>query len=122
MSNSPDPSVSLKVYEFKTGVMNMNFLMGAKILKPSSLFNVKIYMGPTASVFVGKNITLNDVKQNSSTTRASANIQVGVGFDISKFSLDVRLEEGLTNIAKDGNGIANNSILFILGYKISGKQ
>jgi hypothetical protein len=107
------------VFHFQTGVINSNFIMGAKILNPSSLFNIRIYTGLTGSIFVGKRFQLNGIEVPKKMIKSgSANIQTGLGFDISRFTMDVRLEFGLTNLSKNEFRMTQSSMLLILGYKI----
>jgi hypothetical protein len=113
---SPGYDVDAKV---KTGNVNVNALLGVKLLKLTSLFNVRAFVGPSTSMIVAKSLYENGNKvSNSGVSKSSFNIQAGVGIDIGNVTIDARYEKGFTNLTSGSDNLKINSVLVTVGFKI----
>jgi hypothetical protein len=103
----------------KTGNVNINALLGVKLLKLTSLFNVRAFVGPSTSLIVAESIYTAGVKySNTNLSKSSFNLQAGIGVDITKLTIDVRYEKGFTDISNGVDNLKINSVLLTLGFKI----
>lgn len=85
--------------------IDIPIILGYK-LNEGDAFIMSLQAGPVASLMTSKSIsyTIEEVKQ-SSLTDMLWSIQVGVGFDILMFTLDLRYEIGLNNIYKQDSAL-----------------
>ena len=105
--------------KLKTGNINVNALLGVKLLKLTSMFNVRAFAGPSTSLIVAKSFsTLGVTDSNPNIAKSSFNVQAGIGVDITKLTIDVRYEKGFTNISNGTDNLKINSVLLTLGFKI----
>ena len=106
--------------QIKTGNVNVNALVGVKLLKLSGLFNLRVFAGPSTSFITAKGYYVEGKKSGGvpNIKSSSINVQGGVGVDITKFTVDVRYEQGLTNLSNWGDDLKINSVMVVLGFKI----
>jgi hypothetical protein len=112
---SGDEDVKTQV---KTGNVNVNALIGVKIIK-SALFNFRAFVGPSTSLIVAKSIAQQGVNYPASNIRSSSfNVQGGLGIDVGNLVVDVRYEQSFTDLTTTpANDIKINSVLLTLGFK-----
>ncbi len=106
--------------QIKTGNVNVNALLGFKLLKLTGLFNVRLFAGANTSLLVAKSYYYEGKKTSGvpSLNSSSFNVQGGLGVDITKFTFDVRYEKGLTDLSTSSDDLKINSVMFVLGFKI----
>ncbi len=106
--------------QVKTGNVNVNALLGLKLLKLTSMFNVRIFAGPSTALIVAKSLYQDGTKISSSPNLKSTafNLQAGVGVDISKLTIDVRYERGMSNLSNSTDELKINSVLLTVGFTI----
>ena len=105
--------------KIKTGNVNVNALVGVKLLKLTGAFNVRLFAGPSTSLVVAKSATVNGVNfSDPSLNAASFNVQGGLGVDITKLTIDVRYEKGLTDLTDGAGDVKINTLMLVLGFKI----
>jgi hypothetical protein len=115
--SNPDEQVTTQL---KTGNVNVNALLGFRLLKLSGLFNLRVFAGPSTSLIVAKGLYAEGKKSSSvpDMKASSFNVQGGLGVDITKLTIDVRYEQGLTDITNTAEDLKINSVMVVLGFKI----
>ena len=110
--------------EYSLGTLDVPIIVGYKVIGKEA-FNFRIFAGPVASFILNKKIKLNgdeiaDDLAEKSLQDAIWGLQMGVGFDVLMFTLDVRYELGLNDISSsDTKGsVKSNSFHISLGWKI----
>lgn len=110
--------------EFTLSTLDVPIIVGYKVIGKEA-FNFRIFAGPVASFILNKKIKLNgdeiaDDLAEKSLQDAIWGLQMGVGFDVLMFTLDVRYELGLNDISSsDTKGsVKSNSFHISLGWKI----
>ena len=110
----------------KLSSIDVPVLVGFKFID-MKLVNLRVMLGPVASVLVNKKITLgvNSVAEPLKTSNINDlnwAFQVGAGVDISKLTFDLRYQVGLNDMIKNVNGYKfstrNDVWVFSLGFKI----
>jgi hypothetical protein len=103
----------------KTGNVNVNALLGVKLLKLTSLFNIRAFVGPTTSMIVARSAYNDGVKSNNpNLAKSSFNVMAGIGVDLGNLTIDARYEKGLTDISNGPENLTIDSVLLTLGFKI----
>ncbi|HWZ22641.1 MAG TPA: porin family protein [Cytophagaceae bacterium] len=120
ISNFTYPYSGSAKNQIKTGNVNINALVGVKLLKLSGLFNLRVFAGPSTSLIVANGYYYNGTKEGTANLKSSSfNVQAGLGVDISKLTIDFRYEQGLNNISNAYNtNLKINSVFVTLGFKI----
>ncbi len=124
VANLTLPTISLTTgqevkQQYKTGNFNVNALVGVKLLKLSGLFNLRVFAGPSTSLIVAKKMYYDGAKSSLNNLKSqSYNIQAGLGIDVTKLTLDVRYEQGLSDITTTPDKLKINSVMVVVGFKI----
>lgn len=110
--------------ELKT--IDVPLMVGVKLIN-LKITNVRAMAGPVASFVMDKTVEATGISgtlEDKDLNNANWGIQIGAGVDVLKFSLDVRYEMGLNNIAEGGDddfdygNLKNNAFLVSLGWAI----
>lgn len=101
--------------------LDLPLLIGTKV--GPSAFNVRFMAGPVVSFLLNKDEPVasasQDVKDFRNYKNQALGLQAGAGVDISKLTLDVRYEAGISNINKTDKYDQKTNLWHIsLGYKI----
>lgn len=104
---------------FKT--IDVPVLLGTKIGVP--LVNVRFMAGPVFSFIIDKekpvSAAYNNISNFSNYKDSAIGLQFGTGVDLSKLTLDVRYERGLTNVSESEQYDQKSNLWHIsLGFKI----
>ncbi len=103
----------------KTGNINVNALLGVKLLKLTSLFNVRAFVGPSTSLIIAKSAYTAGVKDsNPNISKSAFNVQAGIGVDIGNITIDARYEKSFTDINNGPENLKIDSVLLTVGFKI----
>ncbi|MCF8301878.1 MAG: PorT family protein [Bacteroidales bacterium] len=108
--------------------IDVPLLVGVKLVN-LKVTNIRAMAGPVASFVMDKEIEAEDVPasftiEDKDINDANWGIQIGAGVDVLKFSLDVRYEIGLNDIAEGDDddfnygNLKNNAFLVSLGWAI----
>ncbi|MDR1860323.1 MAG: PorT family protein [Bacteroidales bacterium] len=109
--------------KFDTKMIDVPLLLGVKLLN-LKVANLRLNAGPVFSFVTDKKITdpQNTAQFNKDNIKNTWGLQYGLGVDVLKFSLDVRLERGFSDLYKSDvatiNSSANRMFLVSLGFWI----
>lgn len=109
------------ISNFSVECIDIPFLLGFKLIDQDAV-NLRIFTGPVASIVVGSDFELSDTFETVSSQNINDpiwGIQIGAGIDIFMFSLDLKVESGITEISSNSPDfdLHNNTMNISLGWK-----
>ncbi len=110
-------SISIRTTSLRTSQLKIPFGVGYKVFR-LDYFNVWIYTNAVLNFTVqsahdeGWPSGLEDV------SRSSIGGRVGIGFDISRFTVEVNYERGISDFINDSRSAKSHLVSMAVGYKI----
>ena len=110
--------------KIKFNNLDIPLLVGFRIIN-LEVVSLRVFVGPTASFVLNKDMEVEDVVDDPIPEDAFRNVQwgidVGGGVDLLFLTLDLRYEWGLNNLYKadaESNYIKNSLFIVSLGFKL----